>query len=100
MLASLTKAVATAVDEQDFTTATKLKLKAAIIGHHQEPAEHTSRALRGLSRVSAPEWVRCIGNHPIGLHGLLLTCGETHQPMHILACCSQHMLSSNLRRSP
>lgn len=58
MLGSLSKAVAAAVDEQDFTTATKLKLKAAIIGNHQEPAEHTSRALRGLSHVCAPECYR------------------------------------------
>lgn len=52
LLASLAKAGAAAVDEQDFTKAIKLQMKAAIIAQHQEQAEHTSRALRGLAHVS------------------------------------------------
>ena len=53
LLASLAKAGAAAVDEQDFTEATKLKVKAAIIAQHREQAEHAARALRGLSHVRA-----------------------------------------------
>ena len=53
MLASLAEAGAAAVGEQDFTKATKLQVKAAIIAQHREQAEQTSRALRGLAHVSA-----------------------------------------------
>ena len=52
VLASLAKAGAAAVGEQDFTKATKLKLKAAIIDQHQKQAEHAARAFHGLSQVS------------------------------------------------
>lgn len=53
ILAGLAKAVAAALEEQDFMGAASLKLKASIIAHHQAQAEQTARALRGLAQVSA-----------------------------------------------
>ena len=51
MLAGFGKAAAAALEEQDFMTAARLKLKAAIIRHHQAQAEQTARALCGLAQV-------------------------------------------------
>ena len=52
MLAALAKAAAAAADEQDCTTAIKLRIRSAVIAHHQAEAEQAAKALRGLSQVS------------------------------------------------
>ena len=51
VVAALRKAVATAAAEQDFLTAIKLRLKAAVIAGQEQETEHCSRCLRGVAQV-------------------------------------------------
>ncbi len=49
--AAFKKAAAAAAAEQDFLTATRLTLKAAVIAGHMQQAESCSRCLRGVAQV-------------------------------------------------
>ena len=49
--ATLRKAAAAAAAEQDFLTAIRLRLKAAVIAGQTHQAEHCSRCLRGVAQV-------------------------------------------------
>jgi len=51
--AALRKAAAAAAAEQDFLTATRLTLKAAVIAGQTHQAEHCSRCLRGVAQVTS-----------------------------------------------
>ncbi len=51
--AALRKAAAGAAGEQDFLTAIRLTLKAAVIAGQTQEAEHCSRCLRGVAQVTS-----------------------------------------------